>query len=77
MIAVLRARGLWENGDSCQGRFIRRETRAVVEAPPNRDDTKRTEGALRLWKASLPAFGTPAEAYLRSRRTPKVSENQE
>ncbi len=67
VIAVLRARELWENGDSRQGCFVRRETRAAAEAPPNRDDTKRTEGALRLWEASLPAFGTPAETYLRSR----------
>ncbi len=67
VIAVLRAGGLWEDGDRRQGRFVRRETRRAVDEQPDRDDTKRTEGALRLWKASSPALGTLAEAYLHSR----------
>ena len=67
VIAALRSRGVWEDDDHHQRHFIRRETRPAVDAPPNRDDTKRTEGALRLWKVSLPAFGTLTETYLRSR----------
>ena len=67
VIAALRSRGLWEDGDRRQGRLVRRETRPAVDAPPDRDDAKRTEGALRLWEASSPALGTRAETYLRSR----------
>ncbi len=67
VIAALRSRGLWEDDDRRLKRFIRRETRPAVDAPPNRDDTKRSEGALRLWKASAPAPGKLPETYLQSR----------
>ena len=67
VIAALRARGLWENGDRRQGRFVRRETRSADDEQPGGADAKRTEGALRLWEASSPALGTLAEAYLHSR----------
>ncbi len=67
VIAVLRARGLWEDGDRRRGRFVRREMRRAVDEQPDRDDEKRAEAALRLWAASSPALGTPVERYLHSR----------
>jgi len=67
VIEALRSRGLWDDGNHRRESFVRREMRPAVDAPPNRADTKCSEGALRLWKASSAAFGTPVETYLRSR----------
>lgn len=67
VIAALRARGLWEDGDRRQGRFIRQETRRAVEELPDRKNLKRTEDALRLWGASSAAICTLAKIYLHSR----------
>jgi len=67
VIGALRSRGLWNDSERYRERFIRREPRRAVDAPPNRNDMKRTEGALRLWNVTLPAFDTLAESYLRSR----------
>ena len=67
VIAALQARGLWDDQDRLPGHANRRKSRPAVGAPPNSDDTKRTEGALRLWEASSPLPGTLAVTYLRSR----------
>ncbi len=67
VIAALRARGLWEDGGCRRGRLVRRDARPAADAPPNREDTRRTERSLRLWAASSPVPGTLAETYLRSR----------
>jgi hypothetical protein len=67
VIDALRARGLWQDGNRRQGRLVRREARQTVNAPPGREDAKRTEGALHLWATSSPALGTGAEIYLQSR----------
>ena len=67
VIAVLRSRGLWDNGDRRRGQFIRRQPRQVANYQPDRDIAKRTKFALHLWQASSPVSGTLAEIYLRSR----------
>ncbi len=67
VIAALRSRGLWEDGDRRQARFVRRETRRAGDGQLDSNDAKRSEGALRLWEASAPVPGTLAETYLRSR----------
>ena len=67
VIAALRSRGLWEKGGRHQGRFFRREMIRADDVPSDGTDAKRSEWAQRLWAASLPALGTPAETYLHSR----------
>ena len=67
VIAALRSRGLWEDGNHQQRRFVRRKTHRAIEDPPDSADAKRIESALRLWEASSPALGTPVESYLHSR----------
>lgn len=66
VIATLRSRGLWsENGSR---RFTRLTSRSAAKrTKPDRDDTKRTEAALAIWLATIPADGTLAETYLVSR----------
>ena len=64
VIVALRARGLWDDGNHRRGRFVRREMRPVVDAPPNRADAKRTEAALRLWEASSPLPGNNGASEL-------------
>jgi putative DNA primase/helicase len=66
VIATLRSRGLWtESGARRFTRLASRNARKRTE--PDRDDTKRTETALAIWQATMPAGGTLAEAYLVSR----------
>jgi hypothetical protein len=70
LINALRARGLWEN----HGRraFKSGQPKSV---PSEHGDTERTEYALRIWRAAVPASNTLAESYLQSRglRLPCVS----
>ena len=67
VIDALRARGLWEH----RGRYCSMPRAAKVDHPKNapseRDDTDRTEYALRIWRAAVPALNTLAETYLQSR----------
>jgi putative DNA primase/helicase len=66
VIATLRSRGLWTESGS--RRFTRLTSRSAGKrTEPDRDDTKRTETALAIWQATMPADGTLAEAYLVSR----------
>ena len=65
VIGELRSRGLWDStSDHCQRRATKRSP-AASKAPP--DDGDRTAVALRLWRTTLPAVGTPVETYLHSR----------
>jgi hypothetical protein len=65
VIAALRARGLWGvNGSTSSSWTARRKT---VEPAPDRDDARRTEMALAIWRASRPAPGTLVEVYLAAR----------
>jgi DNA primase len=67
VIGELRSRGLWDSaGDHCQ-RPATIQTPAESKAPPAQDDGGRTAVALRLWRTTLPAVGTPVAIYLHSR----------
>jgi putative DNA primase/helicase len=65
VIAALRSRGLWpENGyhpSKCS------PSREATTRQPHRDEAKRTEVALSIWKASRPAEDTPVKTYLAAR----------
>ncbi len=65
VIAALRSRGLWE--ENGYRRLTRSAPRAVANNQPDRDDTKRTEAALAIWRSAKPADGTLVETYLASR----------
>jgi len=65
VIAALRSRGLWaENGET---RLRCPTPRAGAKTQPDRDDAKRTEAALAIWRSGTPAERTLAETYLLSR----------
>jgi putative DNA primase/helicase len=62
VISALRSHGLWpENGSHAPGRSAPGVT---ATSQPGRDDSKRTETALGIWKATTPADGGPVETYL-------------
>jgi putative DNA primase/helicase len=64
VISALRSRHLWpENGSHAPGRSAPRVT--ATSQPGH--DSKRTETALTIWKATTPADGTLVETYLASR----------
>jgi putative DNA primase/helicase len=65
VLAAIRSRGLWIERRS--RRFTRSVSRVASNDQPDRDDAKRTEAALAIWQASMPADGTPVENYLASR----------
>jgi len=67
VIAALRVRGLWHDCGHQSASNSRRETLRESNIKSKDSDTKRIDGALRLWKATSPAPGSLAEAYLRSR----------
>jgi len=65
VIAALRLLGLWEDkGDS---HFRPQQRRSAAEKQPDREDGKRTDAALSIWKLTKAACGTPVETYLHSR----------
>lgn len=65
VIIALRSRGLW--GQNGHHQFKRSAPRADANNQPDRDDAKRSEAALRMWEATVPANGTLVETYLVSR----------
>jgi hypothetical protein len=65
VIAALKARGIWQESGSTS--VSSGSKRSTADSKFNIDDLKRTEAALRIWEATVPAGGTPAEVYLRSR----------
>jgi putative DNA primase/helicase len=65
VVAILRSRGLWvKNGPYPSKRFA---SRVAATSQPAPDDAKRTDAALAIWQAAMPAEGTPVETYLASR----------
>jgi putative DNA primase/helicase len=62
VIAALKARGIWQGIDRRHGM-----PSPAAKDEPDRRDAERTQTALRLWGASVPAAGTLVETYLRSR----------
>jgi putative DNA primase/helicase len=65
VIAVLRARGIWSNVRQHHERPV--GTPSAATDGPSRGGVKRTQAALRIWKAALPGGGTLVETYLASR----------
>src|SRR4051812_18350086 len=65
VIATLRARGLWSTASSTDAKLLARHAAATHE--PDDRKQKRTEAALRIWRASLPGEMTPVATYLHSR----------
>jgi putative DNA primase/helicase len=65
VVAALRVRGIWSNAGRRNGKIIGSRSRATEEL--DRDGAHRIEAALRRWRATVPACGTPVETYLRSR----------
>ena len=68
VIDVLRARGLWEPRDRHAGRCRAYKLRQLADMAPEQDDAKRTEDALRIWRAFAPAPGTLVETCIWIRR---------
>jgi len=66
VITALRHRGLW-TGNHHRRRFIDPERRRAGNNERALDDAKRTEAALRIWRVTTPASGTPIETYLEAR----------
>jgi len=65
VIEALKKRRLWEEQWSRSvGLGVTRSRRV---ANRGNDDAQRTEAAMRIWQAAVPAAGTPVETYLRSR----------
>ena len=75
VIDALRARGLWEQREWHS--ISRRTFKAHQQknTPTDRSDTDKTEYALRIWRATVPASNTLVETYLLSRglRLPSAS----
>ncbi len=67
VIDALRARGLWEHRGRQSGRSWAAKADYPKNAPSECDDADRTEYALRIWQAAVPAPNTLAESYLQSR----------
>ncbi|MDA1311286.1 MAG: toprim domain-containing protein [Proteobacteria bacterium] len=67
VLGALRGLGLWEPSrrhvSGRNGYKLRQSANTTLE----RNNTKRTETALRIWQASAPSSGTPVESYLQSR----------
>ena len=65
VIAALKARGLW---DGKAHSSLRKSRHRKVSPPrPDPDQTERSAAALSIWQSTIPADGTPVEAYLASR----------
>jgi hypothetical protein len=67
VIAAIRARGLWERRNSRHGRRNGHHPHQTGGSRLDRDDFERTELALRIWRATTTALGTPVETYLQWR----------
>ena len=67
VIDALRARGLWHQRGPHFGRSRAVKVNQQKNTPPERGDSDRTEYALRIWRAAVPASNTLAESYLQSR----------
>ncbi len=65
VIAALRSRGLWPDTGSHQSK--RSAPRAATNSQSRGDEAKRTEAALAIWQAAVPADGALVETYLTAR----------
>lgn len=70
VIAALRERDLWSaSGERNSASAIVKPVtiRSAVSPHPELDAERRTAAALAIWRAAVPATGTPVESYLSSR----------
>jgi putative DNA primase/helicase len=65
VIAALRTRGIWTDSDRCGGQTIGSPSGTTNQ--PDRCNKTRTQAALRIWGATVPASGTLVETYLAAR----------
>jgi len=65
VIAALKERGIWSNPGRRHVRMIASHSGTTNDQ--GRGDANRTQAALRIWRATVPADGTMVETYLRSR----------
>jgi putative DNA primase/helicase len=65
VIAALRVRGLWSDAGRHRGNTIGSHSRASHQQ--DRGNQTRTQAALRIWGATVPAPGTLVETYLAAR----------
>lgn len=65
VIAALKERGLWEGKAHS---YLRKSRHRKVSPPrPDPSQAERSAVALSIWQSTIPAEGTPVEAYLASR----------
>ena len=65
VIAALKERGLW---DGKERSTLRKSRRRKVSLPrPDPNQAERSAVALSIWQSTIPADGTPVDAYLASR----------
>lgn len=67
VIEALRARGLWSRGRWDRAPMKPRPVQPHVAGRARQGATDRAAMALRIWRETTPAEGTPVEHYLRSR----------
>jgi hypothetical protein len=65
VIAALKERGLWEGKERSPLRKSRRRKLSPPRPDPHQEE--RSGAALSIWQSTIPANGTPVEAYLVSR----------
>ncbi len=65
VISALKERGLWET--SAPRLIHRPRRRPVPDDHHDQNQASRTAAALAIWKATIPASGTPVEVYLATR----------
>ena len=67
VIEALRTRGLWSDRQGQPGQVITLPQPVSTVTSRHRDDAKRTEAAIRIWREAGPADNTLVEVYLRTR----------
>lgn len=67
VMEALRTRALWSNRPQAPLRAIGARRYQARTDVADRDDDKRTEAAMRIWREARPLTGTLVEVYLRTR----------
>jgi len=62
VIAALKARGLWDGKE--HSTLWKPRRRKVSPPRPDPDQAERSAFALAIWQSTIPAVGTPVDAYL-------------
>src|SRR5260370_21430162 len=67
VIAALKSLGIWYAADRDRGTLIHPQPSSITKNERDRDDSKRMQAALRMWRATVRPNGTLVETYLRFR----------